>query len=110
MERHDLTLASTRVHVIDLCPRKASCLRSLFHLLHRLPSCGLDTLPKLLDSSICIELMMVLTPTISRVSPSMSLILTSALSVLLFYVVMVTPPLDFVLPHARSCDDSLMLA
>ncbi|RRT84159.1 hypothetical protein B296_00013621 [Ensete ventricosum] len=45
MERHDLTLASTRVHVLDLCPRKASCFRSMFHLIHRLPSCGLDTSP-----------------------------------------------------------------
>ncbi|RWW22284.1 hypothetical protein GW17_00013527 [Ensete ventricosum] len=45
MERHDLTLASIRVHVLDFCPRKASCLRSMFHLLRRLPSCGLDTSP-----------------------------------------------------------------
>ncbi|RWW81809.1 hypothetical protein BHE74_00009760 [Ensete ventricosum] len=44
MKQHDLTLASTRVHVLDLCPRKAPCLRSMFHLLCRLPSCGLDTL------------------------------------------------------------------
>ncbi|RWW64040.1 hypothetical protein BHE74_00028749 [Ensete ventricosum] len=43
MERHDLTLASTRVHVLNLCLRKAPCLRSMFHLLRRLPSCGLDT-------------------------------------------------------------------
>ncbi|RRT77715.1 hypothetical protein B296_00003165 [Ensete ventricosum] len=43
MEQHDLTLASTRVHVPDLSPRKASCLRSMFHLLCRLLSCGLDT-------------------------------------------------------------------
>ncbi|RWW61635.1 hypothetical protein BHE74_00031308 [Ensete ventricosum] len=43
MERHDPTLASTRVHALDLCPRKASCLRSMFHLLCQLHSCGLDT-------------------------------------------------------------------
>ncbi|RZS01467.1 hypothetical protein BHM03_00031318 [Ensete ventricosum] len=43
MERHDLTLAFARVHVFDLCPRKASCLRSMFHLLRRLPSCDLGT-------------------------------------------------------------------
>ncbi|RWW81659.1 hypothetical protein BHE74_00009923 [Ensete ventricosum] len=43
MERHDPALASTRVHVLDLCPRKAPCLRSMFHLLRRLSSCGLDT-------------------------------------------------------------------
>ncbi|RRT63671.1 hypothetical protein B296_00004790 [Ensete ventricosum] len=45
MERQDFTLASTRVHVLDLCPRKALCLHSMFHLLCRLPSCGLDTSP-----------------------------------------------------------------
>ncbi|RWW57322.1 hypothetical protein BHE74_00035900 [Ensete ventricosum] len=45
MERHDPTLASTRVHAFDLCLRKAPCLRSMFHLLYRLPSCGLDTSP-----------------------------------------------------------------
>ncbi|RWW60001.1 hypothetical protein BHE74_00033036 [Ensete ventricosum] len=45
MERHDLTLASTKVHVLDLCPRKALCLHSMFHLLHRLILCGLDTSP-----------------------------------------------------------------
>ncbi|RZR84668.1 hypothetical protein BHM03_00011537 [Ensete ventricosum] len=30
MERHNLTLDSTRVHVLDLYPRKASCFRSIF--------------------------------------------------------------------------------
>ncbi|RWV90232.1 hypothetical protein GW17_00047582 [Ensete ventricosum] len=45
MERHDLTLASTRVLVLNLCPRKALCLRSMFHLQRRLPSCNLDTSP-----------------------------------------------------------------
>ncbi|RWV93871.1 hypothetical protein GW17_00043636 [Ensete ventricosum] len=45
MERHDLTLASTRVHALDLYPRKAPYLRSIFHLLCRLPLCGLDTSP-----------------------------------------------------------------
>ncbi|RZR97421.1 hypothetical protein BHM03_00026600 [Ensete ventricosum] len=43
MERHDLTLAFTRVHALDLCLRKALCLRSMFHLLCRLSSCSLDT-------------------------------------------------------------------
>ncbi|RZR99673.1 hypothetical protein BHM03_00029266 [Ensete ventricosum] len=43
MERHDTALASTRVHVLDLCPRNAPCLRFMFYLLRRLPSCGLDT-------------------------------------------------------------------
>ncbi|RRT37444.1 hypothetical protein B296_00028876 [Ensete ventricosum] len=45
MERHDPTLASIRVHALDLCPRKASCLCSMFQLLCRLPSCGFDTSP-----------------------------------------------------------------
>ncbi|RRT78026.1 hypothetical protein B296_00026085 [Ensete ventricosum] len=55
MERHDLTLAFTKVHVFDLYPRKASCLRFMFRLLRRLPSCDL-------------ELMVALTPTIPRSS------------------------------------------
>ncbi|RWV96102.1 hypothetical protein BHE74_00031152 [Ensete ventricosum] len=45
MERHDPFLTSTRVHVLDLCPRKALCLCSIFHLLCRPPSCGFDTSP-----------------------------------------------------------------
>ncbi|RWV89853.1 hypothetical protein BHE74_00057315 [Ensete ventricosum] len=45
MERHDPTLASTRVHVLDLFLRKALCLRFMFHLLRRLPSYDMDTSP-----------------------------------------------------------------
>ncbi|RRT35757.1 hypothetical protein B296_00013545 [Ensete ventricosum] len=45
MERHDPTLASIRVHPLELCPRKVLFLCSMFHLLCRLPSCGLDTSP-----------------------------------------------------------------
>ncbi|RRT42066.1 hypothetical protein B296_00021558 [Ensete ventricosum] len=45
MERHEPTLASIRVHALDLYQRKALCLGSMFHLLCRLPSCGLDTSP-----------------------------------------------------------------
>ncbi|RRT79741.1 hypothetical protein B296_00001107 [Ensete ventricosum] len=46
MERHNPTLASIRVHVLDLNLRKASCLRSIIlHLLCRLPSRDLDTSP-----------------------------------------------------------------
>ncbi|RRT49594.1 hypothetical protein B296_00052292 [Ensete ventricosum] len=45
MERHDLALASARVHVLDLCPMRASCLHSIFHLLCQLPLCDLDTSP-----------------------------------------------------------------
>ncbi|RZR95025.1 hypothetical protein BHM03_00023806 [Ensete ventricosum] len=45
MERHNHTLSSTIGHVLDLCPRKALCFLSMFYLLRRLPSCGLDTSP-----------------------------------------------------------------
>ncbi|RZS21322.1 hypothetical protein BHM03_00053949 [Ensete ventricosum] len=45
MERHDPTLTSTRVHALDLCPRKAPCLHSMFQLLCQLPSRGLNTSP-----------------------------------------------------------------
>ncbi|RRT85962.1 hypothetical protein B296_00005457 [Ensete ventricosum] len=42
MERHDSALVSVRVYILDLCPRKASCLRSI---LCRLPLCSLGTSP-----------------------------------------------------------------
>ncbi|RWW18732.1 hypothetical protein GW17_00017261 [Ensete ventricosum] len=45
MERYDPALASIRVHVLDHCLRKAPCLRSMFHFLRRLHSCGLATSP-----------------------------------------------------------------
>ncbi|RRT55410.1 hypothetical protein B296_00019781 [Ensete ventricosum] len=67
MKRHDPNLASTRVHALDLCPRKALCLCSMFQLLCRLLSCDLDTSPSstkvalLLD---CIELIVALAYTI----------------------------------------------
>ncbi|RZS29382.1 hypothetical protein BHM03_00063106 [Ensete ventricosum] len=79
MERHDLTLAFTKVHVFDLYPRKAPCLRSMFRLLRRLPSCDL-------------ELMVALTPTIPRASPSLSPIFTSTLSVPSYNVAMDCSP------------------
>ncbi|RRT75602.1 hypothetical protein B296_00009937 [Ensete ventricosum] len=78
-------------------------------ILHQVPL-------KLLCPSICIELMVALAPTIPRVSPLLSLIFISALSVPSFDVVMVAPPLDLTmhppnaLPYARSCDDSSSLA
>ncbi|RWW72845.1 hypothetical protein BHE74_00019317, partial [Ensete ventricosum] len=50
IERHNLTLASTRVHALDLCLRKASCLHSMFHLLCQLLSCGLGYFTKFLSS------------------------------------------------------------
>ncbi|RWW29057.1 hypothetical protein GW17_00006426 [Ensete ventricosum] len=56
MERDDLTLASIRVHVIDLCPRKAPCLRSMFHLLCRLPSCDLDISPSSIQVALILDL------------------------------------------------------
>ncbi|RWV77848.1 hypothetical protein BHE74_00035313 [Ensete ventricosum] len=43
MEQHNLTLVSTRVHVLDLCQGKLRASAPCFHLLRRLPSCGLDT-------------------------------------------------------------------
>ncbi|RWW58953.1 hypothetical protein BHE74_00034141 [Ensete ventricosum] len=72
---------------------RASALCSIFYdesfhaawILHLVP-------PKLLRHSICIELMVALTPTIPRVSPLLSLIFTSALSVPSFDVVIVAPP------------------
>ncbi|RWW16628.1 hypothetical protein GW17_00019479 [Ensete ventricosum] len=56
-------------------------------ILHQVPS-------KLLRSSICIELMVTLTPTIPQVTPPLSLISTSTLSVPPYDVVIVAPPLD----------------
>ncbi|RRT56578.1 hypothetical protein B296_00032104 [Ensete ventricosum] len=49
---------------------------------------------KLLRSSICIELMVAFAPTIPRVSPSLSPISTSILSVPSYDVAMVAPLLD----------------
>ncbi|RWW24311.1 hypothetical protein BHE74_00033940 [Ensete ventricosum] len=51
--------------------------------------------PKLLCSSICIELMVALTPTIPRVNPPLNLISTSTLCMPSYKVVIVAPPLDF---------------
>ncbi|RZR96643.1 hypothetical protein BHM03_00025697 [Ensete ventricosum] len=45
MEQYDPPLASVSVYVLDLCPRKALCLCSMFYLLCQLPSCSLDTSP-----------------------------------------------------------------
>ncbi|RRT77735.1 hypothetical protein B296_00008419 [Ensete ventricosum] len=45
MKQHDHTLTFTIVYALDLCPRKAPCLRSMFHLLCRLSSCSLNTSP-----------------------------------------------------------------
>ncbi|RZR75371.1 hypothetical protein BHM03_00055932 [Ensete ventricosum] len=59
-------------------------------ILHQVP-------PKLRHPSIYIEFMVALAPTILWVSPLLSLIFTSALSVPSFNVVMVTPPLDLVM-------------
>ncbi|RWW20512.1 hypothetical protein BHE74_00032949 [Ensete ventricosum] len=52
-------------------------------ILHQVP-------PKLLHFSICIELIVAQAPTISRVSPPLSSIFISALSVPLFDVAMVS--------------------
>ena len=50
--------------------------------------------PKLLYSSICIELMVALTPTIARINPPLSPISISALSVFHFVLPWVAPLLD----------------
>ncbi|RWW71797.1 hypothetical protein BHE74_00020443 [Ensete ventricosum] len=59
-------------------------------ILHQVP-------PKLRRFSICIELMVALTSTIPRVSPPLSPISTSTLSVSLYDVTIVAPPLDLVM-------------
>ncbi|RWW66838.1 hypothetical protein BHE74_00025760 [Ensete ventricosum] len=53
-----------------------------------------QVIPKFLHPSICIELMVALAPTIPRVSPLLSLMFISTLSVSSFDVDMVAPPLD----------------
>ncbi|RWV81412.1 hypothetical protein GW17_00057175 [Ensete ventricosum] len=53
--------------------------------------------PESLHSSICIELMVALTPTIPRANPPLSSISTSTLSVPLYDVARVAPPLDLVM-------------
>ncbi|RRT75260.1 hypothetical protein B296_00009801 [Ensete ventricosum] len=50
--------------------------------------------PKLFRLSICIELMVALARTIPRVSPPLSLISTSTLSVPSYDVAIIAPPLD----------------
>ncbi|KAJ8492224.1 hypothetical protein OPV22_013945 [Ensete ventricosum] len=59
-------------------------------ILHQVP-------PKLLRLLIYIELMVALMPTITQVSPPLSSISTSTLSVPSYDVVMVAPPLDLVM-------------
>ncbi|RWV92212.1 hypothetical protein GW17_00045437 [Ensete ventricosum] len=56
MKQHDPTVAFVRVYVIDLCQRKALCLYSMFHLLCRLPSCGLDTSPSSTQVALLLDL------------------------------------------------------
>ncbi|RWW24397.1 hypothetical protein GW17_00011312 [Ensete ventricosum] len=43
IEQHDLALTFARVHVLDLCLRKVSCLCSIFCLICRLDLCDLGT-------------------------------------------------------------------
>ncbi|RZS02244.1 hypothetical protein BHM03_00032249 [Ensete ventricosum] len=56
MERRDPALASTRVHVLDLCPRKVLCLCSMFSFLCRLPSCDLCTSPSFTQVVLALNL------------------------------------------------------
>ncbi|RZS12415.1 hypothetical protein BHM03_00043918 [Ensete ventricosum] len=119
MKRHDLTLTSTRVHALDLCPRKlrASAPCFIFYvdslhaawILHQVP-------PKSLCSSIYIKLIVALVSTIPWVSPLLSSISASTLSVSSYDVALdYSPTLSRnastnALPHSRSCDDSTSLA
>ncbi|RWW17323.1 hypothetical protein GW17_00018756 [Ensete ventricosum] len=69
----------------------------MFNLLRRLPTCGLDTSQsstQVAPLSICIELMVALTPPIPRVNPPLSLIFTSTLSVPSYDVFIVASQLD----------------
>ncbi|RRT74401.1 hypothetical protein B296_00032381 [Ensete ventricosum] len=61
-------------------------------ILHQVP-------PKLLCLSIYIELMVALMPTIPQVSPPLSLISTSTLSMPSYNVVMVANPLDLAMHY-----------
>ncbi|RRT51708.1 hypothetical protein B296_00010592 [Ensete ventricosum] len=56
MERHDPTRTSSRVDVLNLYPRKASCLYSMFHNLRRLLSCVLDTSPSSTQVALLLDL------------------------------------------------------
>ncbi|RWV76932.1 hypothetical protein BHE74_00002929 [Ensete ventricosum] len=75
-------------------------------ILHQVPF-------KLFRSSICIELMVALTPTIPRVSPSLSPISASTLNIHSYDVVIDCSPLNLAmhdaLLHSRSCNDSSLL-
>ncbi|RZR94265.1 hypothetical protein BHM03_00022933 [Ensete ventricosum] len=64
-------------------------------ILHQVP-------PKLLRPSICIKLMVALAPTIPQVSPLLSPIFTSSLSVPSFDVAMVAPPHYLMRDHAMT--------
>ncbi|RRT38220.1 hypothetical protein B296_00048819 [Ensete ventricosum] len=62
-----------------------------------------QVLPKLLRLSICIELMVALVPTTPRVSPPLSSISTSTLSVPSYDVAMVAPSLDLAMHPPMHC-------
>ncbi|RRT37003.1 hypothetical protein B296_00038059 [Ensete ventricosum] len=78
-------------------------------ILHQVP-------PKLLRSSICIQLIVALASTIPRVSPPLSLISISTRSVPSYDVVLDCSPTQSrnastnALHRSRSCDDSLSVA
>ncbi|RWV80231.1 hypothetical protein BHE74_00039601 [Ensete ventricosum] len=106
MEQHNLTLTFTRIHVLNLYPRKAPCFRSMFSSSTLTPYMRLGYFTKLLRLSICIELMVALMPTIQRVSPPLSLISTSTLSMPSYDIVIIAPPLPpmhyFIRDHATT--------
>ncbi|RZR98884.1 hypothetical protein BHM03_00028338 [Ensete ventricosum] len=113
IERHNPTIASTRVHILDLYPRKASCFRSMFPSCTSTPFMQLGYFTKLLHLSIYIKLMVDLMPTIPWVSPPLSLISISTLSVSSYDVAMVAPLLDLAMHppmhyFIRDPDSSLL--
>ncbi|RZS28175.1 hypothetical protein BHM03_00061736 [Ensete ventricosum] len=80
-----LTSVQGKLHASGLCSIFYVDSHNAAWILHQIP-------PKLLCSSICIELMVALTLTIPWICPSLSLIFTSTLSVLSYDVVMDCSP------------------
>ncbi|RWV82750.1 hypothetical protein BHE74_00038967 [Ensete ventricosum] len=82
-----LTSVQRKLHAVALCSTFYIDPLHVSWILRYVP-------PKLLCSWICIELMVALMPTIPRVSPLLSSIFTSTLSVPSYDVAIVAPPLD----------------
>lgn len=103
-------------HVLDLCPMNAPrdwCFHSMFNIQHQLPSSlNHRVSPKLLRSSIRIEITMFIETMVPRANPSSSLMFSLTPSVFIFDVAFGCSPSwsrntsTNVLPHMRSCDNS----